>query len=59
MATREVRTYKGVNLWPAGQNDSGIRWTATVNGKNLRADTLAGIKELVTEELALWGSYSR
>lgn len=59
MESGKVRTYKGVNLWPAGRNDSGIRWQATVNGRNLRADTLAGIKQLVTEELKLWGSYSR
>jgi hypothetical protein len=53
-----VRTYKGVNIWPADRNSSGIRWTATVNGYRLRADTLAGIKELITDQLALWGAYS-
>lgn len=50
-------TYKGVNIWPADRNGSGIRWTATVQGRNLRADTLVGIRQLITAELALWGVY--
>ena len=53
-----MKTYKGVNLWPADRNSSGIRWEATVNSARLRADTLAGIKQMVSAELALWGAYS-
>lgn len=48
---RKVRTYRGYNIWPAGPNTSGMRWTATVGGQNLRADTLDGIKELIREEI--------
>lgn len=54
-----MRTYKGINIWEADNNSSGIRWTATVNSYRLRADTLAGIKELITDQLSLWGNYSR
>lgn len=54
MSQSEVRTYRGVNIWPADRNGSGIRWTATVHGSRLRADTLAGIKQLIAAELELW-----
>lgn len=47
---RLAREYRGVIIWPAGENSSGIRWTANVNG-NLRADTLAGIKALIRHRL--------
>ena len=57
MSTETPRIYKGVNIWPADRNSSGIRWTATVGGERLRADTLAGIKELVSDRLDTWGYY--
>ena len=38
------RTYKGVTIWPAGMNSSGIRWTAA---GGLKASTLEGIKRLI------------
>lgn len=43
-----ARTYMGVNLYRAGPNSSGIRWTAYACG-NLRADTLAGLKSLIRD----------
>lgn len=44
----KIRNYFGVNIYRAGTNSSGIRWVATTdNGDNLKADTLAGIKELI------------
>ena len=45
------RTYFGISIWPLRGNSSGLRWQATVNGANLRADTLQGIKELIRHEL--------
>lgn len=48
----KVHTYYGVNIWPSDRNSSGIRWTATIDGVRLRADTLAGMKELIREVVA-------
>jgi hypothetical protein len=45
----KTRTYKGVTICPAGKNSSGIRWTALTKRGFLRADTLAGIKQLIKE----------
>lgn len=39
-------TYRGVIIWRAGINSSGIRYTAY---GGLKADTLAGIKQLIKE----------
>ena len=44
-------TYYGVNIWHAGRNTSGIRYNATVSCRNLRADTLEGIRRLIRMEL--------
>lgn len=47
---RKARIYKGVVVFPADGNASGIRWTArTGNGVALRSQTLAGIKNLIRE----------
>lgn len=43
------REYRGVMIHPAGLNSSGIRWTARYDGRALRADTLAGMRELIRE----------
>ncbi len=56
--TRIRRAYYGVNIYPASPNSSGIRWTAYVEDTklatgNLRADTIAGIKELIRAALGL------
>jgi hypothetical protein len=42
-----VHTYRGVNIHPCAPNSSGMRWWAIVGFANLRADTLAGVKELI------------
>jgi hypothetical protein len=41
------RQYMGVTIDRAGRNSSGIRWTALGTDGYLRADTLAGIKQLI------------
>lgn len=47
-----MKTYLGINIYPASPNSSGIRWYArTGAGLTLKADTLAGIKELIREHL--------
>lgn len=48
------RIYRGVWIWPADRNSSGIRWTANAGiGITLKADTLAGIKELIRHALGV------
>ena len=43
-----MKQYKGITIERAGMNSSGIRWTAsTGSGLILKADTLAGIKQLI------------
>lgn len=49
--------FMGVHIYHADRNASGIRYTALVKGRNLRADTLAGIKDLIRAERAAWGAY--
>jgi hypothetical protein len=45
--------YKGFYIYPASQNSSGIRWYClSGRGGYLRADTKAGIRELINEQLA-------
>jgi hypothetical protein len=46
----EIWTYKGVNVYPASLNSSGIRWTALMGvGQCLRADTKEGMRRLITK----------
>lgn len=45
-------TYKGVNVYQAGRNSSGIRWHALGNGSYLRSDTKQGMRELINDMLA-------
>lgn len=45
-----TRTYKGVNIYPASPNNSGIRWYAHGKAGFLRADTLQGMRELINAE---------
>lgn len=43
-----VWTYKGVNVYPAPVNSSGVRWTANVEiGVTLRADTKQGMRAVI------------
>jgi len=53
-------TYKGVDIYPAGRNMSGLRWTATIaddrrfsesTPPNLMADTKQGMRELINHYL--------
>lgn len=46
----KIWEYKGVVVFPAGLNSSGIRWSANAHvGMTLRADTKQGMRELITE----------
>ena len=45
--TEAIRSYMGTNIYRAGMNGSGIRWYANAGTGGLRADTLAGIKQLI------------
>ena len=43
-----VRTYYGHHIYrETTYNSAGLRWWAMVNGRTLRADTLAGMRELI------------
>lgn len=44
-----MRSYMGINIYPAGPNSSGMRWWALGPTGQLRADTLEGIKNLIKE----------
>ena len=47
-----MRTYKGYIIERCGINSSGMRWyTSSMMGGYLKADTLAGIKELINEDI--------
>lgn len=47
----KTHEYMGVTIFPADRNSSGIRWNARKpNGEYLRADTLAGMKQLIAGE---------
>ena len=48
-----MKQYKGITIERASMNSSGIRWTAsTGNGLVLKADTLEGIKQLISNAIA-------
>ncbi len=51
MTNRKTLTYKGCTIYPMGANTWGGRWEAYVNGVFIAADTLAGIKQFITERL--------
>ena len=47
-----MRTYKGYTIERCGINSSGMRWyTSSINGGYLKADTLAGVKELINDDI--------
>ena len=46
----KARTYRGINISPAGPNSSGIRWHAFTDKGQLRADTLQGMHELIAAQ---------
>lgn len=46
-------TYKGIDVFSAERNSSGIRWYArTGAGVVLRSDTKSGMRQLITEAKA-------
>lgn len=46
-----MRTYKGYIIDRCGINSSGMRWAALGTYGYLKADTLAGLKELINEDI--------
>ena len=46
-----MRIYKGYIIDRCGINSSGMRWTTLCTNGYLKADTLAGIKELINEDI--------
>ncbi len=44
-------TYKGVDIFRADRNSSGIRWYARTGAGILRADSKASMRELINENL--------
>ena len=49
-------TYKGIDVFPADINSSGIRWYARMGiGITLRADTKQGMRELINHNLKARG----
>lgn len=45
-------THRGVSIYAAGSNSSGIRWWALIDGAGfLRADTIEGMRRLINETL--------
>jgi hypothetical protein len=43
-------TYKGIDVYPADRNASGIRWYARPGtGSALRADTKASMRQLISQ----------
>jgi hypothetical protein len=48
---RGYKIYKGIAIFPAELNSSGIRWYALTQVGYLRADTLEGIKRGITHVL--------
>lgn len=46
-----IRKYKGYDIFPHDFNSMGLKYYAYGNNGKLRADTLAGIKELINEDL--------
>ena len=47
----KLRIYRGCIIERAGSNSSGIRWTALTPSGIARADTLAGIKHVISNLL--------
>lgn len=45
------RLYRGILITRAARNSSGIRWHAFGPDGQLRADTLAGMRELIRQAL--------
>lgn len=49
-------TYRGVDVYPADRNSSGIRWYARMGiGYTLRADTMQGMRQLINKHVVKHG----
>ena len=46
-----MRTSKGYIIERCGVNSSGMKWATLGTNGYLKADTLAGIKELINEDI--------
>lgn len=46
-----LREYYGCNIYRATANSAGLRYEAYAGGRFVRADTLAGIRELIREAI--------
>ena len=47
-----IRTYLGVNIYRESEPGYALPWTARLdNGQQLAADTLAGIKQLIKDNI--------
>lgn len=46
-----IRTYKGCNIYPMGFNSWGGKWETYCDGTFISADTLRGIKRMISERL--------
>jgi hypothetical protein len=59
MREEKVRVYRGVNIHPdTSQNGMGLRyWAFGAHGTRLRSSTLAGMRELIREDLNPKGSH--
>lgn len=47
------REYKGCTIWLNDKPGFALRWTSTTAYRRVAADTLAGIKELISEDMDL------
>lgn len=49
VGSRASWVYKGVDVYPASSNSSGVRWYARTDYGILRADTRDGMKQLIRD----------
>lgn len=49
-----MKTYKGIDIFKCGPNSSGMRYYARIAGRTLKADSLAGIKNLIRGHKQIW-----
>jgi len=45
-----MKSYKGQNIYPADSNSSGMRWMTRTCKGILKADTLAGLKQMISAQ---------
>jgi hypothetical protein len=47
-------TYKGASIYRNTEPGYKLRWTSLCFGRSYAADTLAGIKELISGDTGVW-----